>query len=100
VVELTLINNDGNIIDAVNYATIIALSRYKKPFVGIEGGCIRVYDATEKAPQYLSNIFFRSREIWRLGWVGKQFLLNGNFSAKVNLGSNLSPTTPQQIPHK
>jgi exosome complex RNA-binding protein Rrp42 (RNase PH superfamily) len=58
VVELTLINNDGNIIDAVNYATIIALSRYRKPFVGIEGGCIRVYDATEKAPQYLSNFFF------------------------------------------
>lgn len=55
--ELTLINNDGNIIDAVNYATIIALSRYKKPFVGIEGGCIRVYDATEKAPQFLSNFF-------------------------------------------
>ena len=53
-----MINNDGNIVDAVNYATIIALSRYKKPFVGIEGGCIKVYDVTEKAPQYLSNFFF------------------------------------------
>lgn len=59
VVELTLINNDGNIIDALNFATIIALSRYRKPFVGIEGGLVRIYPASEKQPQYLVIFFYK-----------------------------------------
>ena len=57
VVELTIINNDGNIIDTINYATIIALTRYKKPFVGIENNVVRIYSPSEKATQFLSIHF-------------------------------------------
>ena len=62
VVELTQMNNDGNLIDTLNYATIIALSRYRKPFVGIEGGLVRIFPASEKQPQFLVIYFSKILE--------------------------------------
>jgi exosome complex RNA-binding protein Rrp42 (RNase PH superfamily) len=52
--ELTLLNNDGNLLDAFNYASIIALQRYKLPFVTVESGKLRVWSLEEKRPQTLS----------------------------------------------
>jgi exosome complex RNA-binding protein Rrp42 (RNase PH superfamily) len=48
------LNNDGNLIDAFNYAAIIALFRYKLPFVAIEANRLKVYSFEEKRPQSLS----------------------------------------------
>ena len=55
-------NNDGNLIDTLNYATIIALSRYRKPFVGIEGGLVRIFPASEQQPQFLVIYFSKILE--------------------------------------
>lgn len=52
--ELTLLNNDGNLLDAFNYASIIALFRFKLPFVSIEAGKLKIHSFEEKRPQTLS----------------------------------------------
>ena len=52
--ELSLLNNDGNLIDAFNYAAIIALHRYRLPFVSVEGGKLKIWPKNEKRPQTLS----------------------------------------------
>ena len=52
--ELSLINNDGNLIDAFNYAAILALHRFKLPFVSVEAGKLKVHSLEEKRPQTLS----------------------------------------------
>ena len=52
--ELSVLNNDGNLLDACNYAAIIALHCYKLPFVSVESGKLKVWSAQEKRPQTLS----------------------------------------------
>lgn len=52
--ELSLLNNDGNLIDAFNYAAILALHRFKLPFVSIEAGKLKVHSFEDKRPQTLS----------------------------------------------
>ena len=52
--ELTLLNNDGNLLDAFNFAAIICLFRFKLPFVSIEEGRLKVHSFEEKRPQTLS----------------------------------------------
>ena len=52
--ELSLLNNDGNLIDAFNYAAIIALHQYRLPFVTVERGKLHVWSFEEKKPQTLS----------------------------------------------
>ena len=54
VCELSLLNNDGNLIDAFNYASIISLFRFKLPFVSIEDNRLKVHSFEEKRPQTLS----------------------------------------------
>ena len=49
-----MINNDGNLLDAFNYAALLALERYKLNFVTVEGGKIKIWPAEEKRPQTLS----------------------------------------------
>lgn len=54
-VHLTLINNDGNLLDAFYLAAIVALLHYRKPFVTIESQSkIVVHSVEEKDPQPLS----------------------------------------------
>lgn len=52
--ELSLLNNDGNLLDAFNYAAIIALHRYRLPFVSVEAGKLKIWPESEKNPQTLS----------------------------------------------
>ena len=52
--ELSLINNDGNLLDAFNFAAIIALHRYRLPFVTVEGGKLKIWREDQKRPQTLS----------------------------------------------
>jgi len=52
--ELSLLNNDGNLIDVFNFAALVALQRYKLPFVTVEGNKVKVWDVEEKQPQALS----------------------------------------------
>jgi exosome complex component RRP45 len=48
------LNNDGNLLDAFNFAAIIALHRYRLPFVSVERGKLKVWSFEEKRPQTLS----------------------------------------------
>lgn len=52
--ELSLINNDGNLLDAFNYASIVTLYRFKLPMVSVEVGKVKVHSFEEKRPQSLS----------------------------------------------
>jgi len=54
VCELSLLNNDGNLLDAFNYAAVIALFKFKLPFVSVEDRKLKVHAFTEKRPQSLS----------------------------------------------
>jgi len=54
-VELTLVNNDGNLIDTFYLAAIVALLHFKKPFVSIESDKeVVVHDEKDKLLQALS----------------------------------------------
>jgi len=54
-VELTLVNNDGNLIDTFYLAAIVALLHFKKPFVSIESDNeVIVHDEKDKMLQALS----------------------------------------------
>lgn len=52
--ELSLLNNDGNLIDAFSYAAIVSLFKFKLPFVSVEDGKLKVWSFEEKRPQTLS----------------------------------------------
>lgn len=52
--ELSLLHNDGNLLDAFSYAAIISLFRFRLPFVSVELGKIKVHSFEEKRPQTLS----------------------------------------------
>lgn len=52
--ELSLLNNDGNLLDAFSYAAIVVLYRFKLPFVSVEAGKLKVHSFQEKRPQTLS----------------------------------------------
>ena len=53
-IELTLINNDGNFLDAMNYAALACLLRFKHNFVIAENNDLRVYPSKEKAKKVFS----------------------------------------------
>lgn len=53
-VELSLLNNDGNLLDCFNFAALVALTRYKVPFVTVERGKLRIWSKEEKREQSLS----------------------------------------------
>lgn len=53
-IEISLINNDGNLVDAFNYAALLSLSRFKLPFVTVESGKVKIWKPDEKRPQTLS----------------------------------------------
>lgn len=71
--ELSLLNNDGNLIDAFNYAAIIALHQYRLPFVTVERGKLHVWSFEEKTSDFeyppLANYYdFWGYEPSREGW--------------------------------
>ena len=53
-IELTLVSNDGNFLDAMNYATLACLLRFKHNFVVAENNLLRIYAPNEKAKKVFS----------------------------------------------
>eukprot|EP01016_Furgasonia_blochmanni_P042452 TRINITY_DN5640_c0_g1_i14.p1 TRINITY_DN5640_c0_g1~~TRINITY_DN5640_c0_g1_i14.p1 ORF type:complete len:506 (-),score=90.52 TRINITY_DN5640_c0_g1_i14:1208-2686(-) len=54
-VDIQLMNNDGNLIDAIYLAAIMALLHFRKPHVSIESNNqIKIHDRNSKKPQPLS----------------------------------------------
>jgi exosome complex RNA-binding protein Rrp42 (RNase PH superfamily) len=49
-----LINNDGNFLDAMNFAALACILRFKHNFVVAENNQLRVYSSTEKARKVFS----------------------------------------------
>ena len=54
-IDVTLINNGGNLIDACYISSLLGLLNFRKPFIKIESDTeIKVFSAKEKNPQPLS----------------------------------------------
>ena len=54
-IEVILINNAGNLIDACYLASLLGLLNFKKPFIKIENeDNITIFSIKEKSPQPLS----------------------------------------------
>ncbi|XP_069573900.1 exosome complex component RRP45 [Brachyistius frenatus] len=53
-VDVHMLNNDGNLMDASSVAAITALSHFRRPDVGIQGEEVIVYSAEERDPIPLS----------------------------------------------
>ncbi|CAN9510801.1 unnamed protein product [Ophioblennius macclurei] len=53
-VDVSLLNNDGNLMDAASVAAITALSHFRRPDVGIQGDEVTVFSPEERDPIPLS----------------------------------------------
>lgn len=54
-IDITLLNNAGNLIDACYMATLVGLLHFRRPFVKVENEKnIKVFSQEEKKPQPLS----------------------------------------------
>uniref|UniRef100_A0A672I178 Exosome complex component RRP45 n=1 Tax=Salarias fasciatus TaxID=181472 RepID=A0A672I178_SALFA len=53
-VDVSMLNNDGNLMDAASVAAITALCHFRRPDVGIQGDEVTVYSPEERDPIPLS----------------------------------------------
>ncbi|CAF0870801.1 unnamed protein product [Adineta ricciae] len=57
-IDLTVLNNCGNILDCANIATLCSLYHYRLPEVSVHGSDIRVYSSVERRPRPLRILHF------------------------------------------